>query len=251
MTSESIDNLITGLENVSNDESAPQWARVIANSNKEILKSVMEFSTLRDKILELESHIQLSQDTNERLTVINEGLRSDIADLELKLDDYEQRNRNNCLLLHGIPESSKEITDEKVVNIINNQLDVPLTLDDIHRSHRVGPRSNQRVLRSSNQRPRPIIFRLISFRKRQEIFKSKKKLKGQPFSITESLTKLRYDLYRKSIERLGKGNCWTVEGRITTKVGTVYHTINSLDDLERFSPPEPRAPFVPSVPSAS
>ena len=81
MTSESIDNLITGLENVSNDESAPQWARVIANSNKEILKSVMEFSTLRDKILELESHIQLSQDTNERLTVINEGLRSDIADL--------------------------------------------------------------------------------------------------------------------------------------------------------------------------
>ena len=107
----------------------------------------------------------------------------------------------------------------------------------IHRSHRLGPRSNQRITRSANQRRRPIIFRLTSFRKRQEIFSNKKKLKGKSISITESLTKARYDLYKKSIERLGKGACWTLEGRITTKVGNAYHIINNLDDLEEIAPP--------------
>ena len=35
--------------------------------------------------------------------------------------------------------------------------------------------------------------------------------------ITENLTKIRYDLLKKSLEILGRKSCWTIDGRILTK----------------------------------
>ena len=50
--------------------------------------------------------------------------------------------------------------------------------------------------------------------------------------ITENLTKKRYILLKKSIEKFGKGNVWTYDGRVTTKINNEYVVINNEDDLD-------------------
>ena len=78
---------------------------------------------------------------------------------------------------------------------------------------------------------RPIIVRFSNFRTRQEVFFSKKKLKGDSVSITENLTAKKIDLLKKANAKFGKGKCWSSEGRIFTKSGVDLIHIASVDDL--------------------
>ena len=153
--------------------------------------------------------------------------------LEARLDDQEQRSRNTCLLIHGCEETEGESTDDIALTVINNKMGInDFDINDIQRSHRLGPRNNIRQTRSSMQaRPRPIIVTFCNFRKRRQVFTNKSTLKGMNVSISENLTKSRYLLYQASVTRYGKGNVWTVEDRITTKVNGKYVVINSKDDL--------------------
>ena len=246
MASQTIDELIIGLENAAKDETIPSWASLIINSSKAILMQLKNIGELENKITKLESDVAIAKRVGDQLGAENIRLNVELDELRMRIDDNEQRNRNNCLLIHGIEESPEENTDDKVVEIVNKELGVILTKDDIQRSHRLGIKISQRVTRSARVRSRPIIFRLSSYRKRHEIYSNKRNLKGKPFTITENLTKHRYDLFKQAISRLGKGRCWTVEGRITTKVGDNYHVIKSLDDLEELCRPEEQE-VVPAI----
>lgn len=231
MSTESIDNLIAGLNNAINDESIPSWAVIIISCSKEILNQLKEFRSLNHDVEELKSAIEITKNVSDRLIDDNERMRNELNELRLRVDDNEQRNRNFCLLLHGVQESPDEKTDDQIIQIINSEMDINLSYDDIHRSHRLGSKSNRRITRSNN-RTRPIIFRLISYRKRQEIFYNKRKLKGKDYTISENLTKYKYDLLKESTLKLGKGKCWTVEGRIITKLGGSTKIINSSKDID-------------------
>ena len=46
--------------------------------------------------------------------------------LELAVDDQQQRSRNNCLVLHGIPEIRDENTNELVIRTVREKLGVEL-----------------------------------------------------------------------------------------------------------------------------
>ena len=63
------------------------------------------------------------------------------------------------------------------------------------------------------------------------IFYSKEKLKGKGIVITESLTKFRYNIYREALTKFGKGNVWTNEGRILTKINNKIHSFTTLQEL--------------------
>ena len=84
-----------------------------------------------------------------------------------------------------------ENTDDMVLKIINERLELPIVLDK-QRSHRLGPRNASRNTRQNPTKPRAIIFRFRDFRARQSVFYKKKMLKGTGISITENLTKKRY-----------------------------------------------------------
>ena len=51
--------------------------------------------------------------------------------------------------------------------------------------------------------------------------------------ITENLTAKRYGLLKKCFAKLGKGNVWTYDGRITTKVNNSYFVISNELDLDK------------------
>ena len=89
--------------------------------------------------------------------------------------------------------------------------------------------------RASNgkQRTRPVIVKFKGYDSRDKIFKAKRQLKGTGVMVTENLTKKRYELFKKCIHKLGKGNVWTYDGRITTKINNTFITINNQCDLNK------------------
>ena len=55
------------------------------------------------------------------------------------------------------------------------------------------------------------------------VFDAKKKLKGTRTVITESLTKERYALYQRCIDKYGREKTWTLDGRIYCLTGNMIN----------------------------
>ena len=144
------------------------------------------------------------------------NLRKDVNDmagiidnLSLGLDRQEQYSRRNCLLLHNIPETSNENTDDLVMKTVNEELLEAITINEIDRSHRLG--------KSQAGKIRPVIVKFARYHTRNKIFRKKKLLKGKQFSITESLTKRRMAELKEAREKHGFHDVWTSDGKILYK----------------------------------
>ena len=127
---------------------------------------------------------------------ITEDLKSEVDSLSTKIekveklqDQQEQYSRRNCLLVHRIVEEKEEITDEVIINTLNEKLDLDITLWDLERIHRI--RESKRIRGKSSY-----YCEIVRYNDRNRVFKNKKKLKGQKISIAESLTKIRMDKLR-------------------------------------------------------
>ena len=143
----------------------------------------------------------------------NTNLEKNVENLSLQLDSNEQHNRNQCLLLHGVPESDKETPAQcktLFAKNVSEKLNTAVHESYIVRAHRLGKRK-------TNGKPRPLIARISSFELRSFIFFNKKLFKGSPMSITENLTKRRMDVKAKAERLYGVSNVWTREGRIYAK----------------------------------
>lgn len=235
MSASSVDEYIANL-NAVNDAGIPPWAILLINSVKEVLCQLKNINGMMEKFELLEADVAITKNASDKLVVENDRLKDELLKLKGRVDDNEQRNRNLCLLFHGVPESPNEVTDDHVLNVIENDLNINISINDIERSHRLGTKQSQRILRSTHEYVRPIICRFSSFRKRKEVFGNKKKLKGKTISISENLTKTRYGIYQEAIKRIGMGKVWTMEGRIMTKDGERFTIINTLEDINDLIP---------------
>ena len=65
-----------------------------------------------------------------------DSLSNKVEKLEKLQNQQEQYSRRNCLLAHGIAEEKEEITDEVIINSLNEKLDLEITLRDIEIRHR-------------------------------------------------------------------------------------------------------------------
>lgn len=217
-----LDDLLNRLSKVK-DDGKPDWAKLlfdcfqgVITALKENISSVAEINNLKDEIVELKDEIKSLQKSN---------------------DDNEQRGRNNCLIIHGYEEKEKEDTTSIVCDVISKELGITITPQDIMNSHRLGkrkliPSENQRSTRASKVLPRPIIFRLTYFQKRLEIYGNKRKLKGKNLLITENLTAKRFSILKSAVEKFGKNNVWTNQGRIITKLNNKYFSFSTMDELQ-------------------
>ena len=95
-------------------------------------------------------------------------LNSNNKALSDEVDALEQYSRRNCLLLHGVPESSKDTT-EAAIAVFNSKFDLNINNEHIDRSHRLGqPRSD-----TESDRPRPIIVKFRSYDTRRRVSTAK------------------------------------------------------------------------------
>lgn len=183
---------------------------IIQFTFKEIIRDIsQEFDLLSSKIAVNTNVLEVLKEDRDKMAV-------KVRNLEIELEDAQNYSRRNCLLIHGVKEERGEKTDTKVLEIINKQLGVDITVNDIDRSHRIGkPDTNKKPkTRNNKEKTRPIIVKFVSYRERSNVFYNKRKLKGEPISISESLTPTRYKLYQKCMTTFGKGNVWTIDGRI-------------------------------------
>ena len=167
------------------------------------LKEDLKVSNLKVKNLEIEN-ARLKRATN--LTL-------------LKLDALQQYGRRENLRIYGVPETNNNNDDgEDVVLRIAKFLQIDLQGMDIQRAHRLGKKT-----KNIERKPRPVIARFASFKKRNEILFAKSKLKNsaefQNVFISEDLTPLRFKLLQY-VKKENNNNfvlCHTINGNIRMK----------------------------------
>lgn len=228
MNTEEIDSALKGL---TQDDTVPTWAKILIKCFRNLVSERGVADDLDKRISVLEKRMISKDDENRILKIQMAGLRDE-------LEELEQYGRRNCLVFHGITEKKGESTTDEILKVIYDQLLIPegkVSPRDIGRSHRLGKplNKNERTTRSMKERTRPIIVRFKGYDSRSEVFAAKRKLKGSNIMVTENLTAKRYNLLKKCLTKLGKGNVWTYDGRITTIINNSYVVIKNEFDLAK------------------
>ena len=115
------------------------------------------------------------------------------------------------MLVYGLPESTLENTDDLVITMFKNEMDIEMFSDDIDRSHRIGKQ------KEDPNKVRPVIVKFTRYSDRNKIFRNKKGLRGKKMSITKSLTGLRMSKLKEARDEFGFRNVWSTDGRILYK----------------------------------
>lgn len=161
------------------------------------------------------------------------GLQKNILLLKYENDSNEQYSRRETVRIFGIPESGatreeggemaeadpggREVDLESKILKVFADSGTTIRPEDISTIHRTGQRR-----RGGN---RPVLVRFVSRKKKVEVMRAKKNLKGkqgyQQVFINEDLTALRAKLLRyvKDLPTIEKA--WTSEGKIWAKRKTI------------------------------
>lgn len=189
-----------------------------------------------------------SEDRVKSLEERNNDLELSVTNLIDEIDNLQQYSRRNCILIHGIKEleelkdtdelsvkdadavALREDTDELVLKVFREKLLLHgIEATDLDRTHRVGKKSKV------NKKPRPIIVKFARYNIRNEVFRSKRKLKATGITITESLTSRRLQLL-KEVQGLEQvKSAWTSDGRVVCLLqdNKTKMQIEKQGDLER------------------
>ena len=69
-----------------------------------------------------------------------DSLSTEIEKLEELKDQQQQYSRRNYPLVNRIVEEKEEITDEVIINTLNETLDLDISLRHLENTHRIGER---------------------------------------------------------------------------------------------------------------
>lgn len=163
----------------------------------------------------------------------NSRLRKRVADLEASADAGEQYSRRNCLRLSGIKETGGESTDAIVLEMAA-AIGANVTLGDIDRSHRVGPKP------TGSTKSRAIIIKFTSYRARQLFYGARSRARDNGYRgvfVNEDLTKLRNNILyvaRCKVKDKQLLGAWTHDGTILVKDhDNRVHRITSSSELDQ------------------
>ena len=201
-------------------------------------------------------------------------LERKVGTLEVKIDEMEQWGRRGSIRIHGLPKDTPGTVDEKVLRLINQDLELnpPLVLADIEVAHRLPrrrdatphrpPSPQQAALQRSSASQEPggeaggvtadvahkvppeqVIVKFASRRCKARVMEVKKNLKKLhnldfPLYIQDDLTPRRAKLayQARQLKRNGKvSDTWVTENKIIVKdLRNKIHDIKSHSDLESF-----------------
>lgn len=158
-----------------------------------------------------------------------------------QVNKVEQYTRRNNLRIFGVPEprnrgggesqeDENESDWESVKNLMVNKLKVKVTTNDIEAVHRVGKRSATT--------PRGIIVRFVNRRKRDEVVKARRVLKGTGTVVTDDLTQQNYRTLAVVKDDELCAEAWSARGQIFMK--TVSGRVVKVETKAQLQDPEKR-----------
>ena len=108
--------------------------------------------------------------------------------------------------MHGVEEMDGENTDDMVLKIINERLELRMVLENIQRSHRLGPRN---ASRNTRQKPNKATCDNLSLQglscKTIGVLQKEKVTGYRYFYNRKILYKKRYTLYKHAVAKYGIG----------------------------------------------
>ena len=143
-------------------------------------------------------------------------MSNQLETLKESLDRQQQYSRRNCILIHGKSDQKGEDVDEQALKMIGEELGEAVEKSDLDRTHRIVE------FKEDRNKYGPILVKLSRYTVHGKVFKCKKKLKIEGYSITESLTAL---IMKKLIEAgnsFGFTNVWTQDGKIRKTTGSKF-----------------------------
>lgn len=182
-----------------------------------VVEAENSMETMHNKISDMETSIDSMQTKCENASKQNEAMKLQLLDRETKirfqadqLNNLEQYTRRNSIRIYGIQDTKKEETPmdsaKQVINMINNKLNISLTVQHVDIAHRMG-----KYTKDAN---RPIICKFVSRVTKQEVIKARRRLKNTAIVIREDLTLQNAKLLeRTSSEEIVK-SAWSDEGKI-------------------------------------
>ena len=180
----------------------------------DILKKV---NSLKEEINDLKAELKQSKEEIKLLKLENGDLKQALNFNTAQIDDMQQYSRRENLRIYGIEKSNSNKDDgETVILNVAKTLGIQLEAKDVQRAHRLGKKKR-------SGKPRPIIARFVSYKKRTQFLKKKATLKeNDEFKtafIVEDLTPLRQKLlnYVKNECEEKFVLCHTFNGRIRMK----------------------------------
>ena len=208
------------------------------------MKAMLYPQELENKIDNLTKKIDSLTKLDESKNLRLNDLEKRISTLEANADRQEQYSRRPNLRVQGLEEKGEgENTDRIMIQLINDTLAVvpPLEIEDIERSHRLGPKTNK----DGQPRTRPVIVRFRSERVRDTVYRARTKLKihnnenrGNAIYINEDLTAFRASLayLTRDLKKTKRINdCWTSQGNILIKdLANKVININNKGDLGKY-----------------
>ena len=210
---------------------------------------------------------RLKQQNAEKDSVIS-NLTEEVEALKTAADNQEQQGRKGSMHVFGLPEDTQGQVDEKILAMINNNLQLPLTIEDIEVAHRLGKPLARTLVRVSGPAgpdgvppqmtpltpddngvlpaPRPVIVKFVSRRVKAQVMKARTKLKDNPFKdiaekplkvyLCDDLTKRRAHLAflaRKLKQDNIIADTWVFDSRIFAK--DKYNRVSSINHERDFS----------------
>ncbi|XP_037528633.1 uncharacterized protein LOC119405878 [Rhipicephalus sanguineus] len=162
---------------------------------------ISEVKNLKDKLLTTEQTLTV---VSQRLTDLEhhyqnllsirtdiDSLRADctqtaglVCNIEARLDEAENHSRRNNLIFYGVPETNTKESfaqsEQLIIDICRNNLDVNVDPKEIDRAHRLG--------KFSQNRRRPIIVKFTFHKTKSAILSCGRKFKGTDYSVGEDFS---------------------------------------------------------------
>ena len=216
------------------------------NSTNELRELKALFNKQSTVIDTLRQALKGAAKVTDQLNKSVESLRKKVEkQLYDQQDNIEQYTRKNSLEIHGIPEELYTSTEDVIIKL-GEQLQVPISPEDIEISHK---------LYSGKNNPKNIIVKFISHKKKSQLYKKRTELrkiklvdmfpgssmaataKFRGLFINENLTSYRKHIMKKA-NNLKKDNLlqnvWTLDGKIFVKTSPEGSPIRIYceDDLD-------------------
>ena len=145
---------------------------------------------------------RLKQQNAEKDTIIS-NLTEEVEALKTAADDQEQQGHKGSSRVFGLPEDTQGQVDENILAMINNNLQLPLTIEDIEVARRLGKSPPTTLVRVSGPAgpdgvppqmttltpddngilpaPRTVIVKFVNWRVKAQVMKARTKLKDNPY----------------------------------------------------------------------
>ena len=182
-----------------------------------------------------QDQVSFKQDLNNKLLQFEQSIRSSLLQIKSDIDRlsneveiiktkvskfYVNKN-NNAILIHGMEENNSDVYDA-IIQLFAKNLNVEVKKHDINHCYRLGQKKD-------HKKCRPIVVEFVNRWIRDQLFYSKKKLKGSKIIITEMLTADVLALF-KEVRVIMGNSAWSHGGTVFVLLNGKKTAVRSEDE---------------------